>query len=52
VILVEARIQSIHISIIPYIEVQVEVITTWVHILVIQKRFEAKITLQEINQNL
>jgi hypothetical protein len=36
----------------PYIEAQVEVITTYVHVLVIQKRDEAKIMLQVINQSL
>jgi hypothetical protein len=35
VILSEARTQSTHISTIPYIEVQVEVIITYVHVLVI-----------------
>jgi ribosome-associated translation inhibitor RaiA len=43
---------STHISTIPYIEVQVKVITALVHVLIIQKRFEAKITLQRINQSL
>jgi hypothetical protein len=51
VILGEAKTQSTHISTIPYIEVRVKVITTLVHVLIIQKRFEAKITLQEINQS-
>jgi hypothetical protein len=51
-ILGDARTQSTHISTIPYIEVRVNVITTSVHVLIIQKRFEAKITLQEINQSL
>jgi hypothetical protein len=51
VILGEARIQSTHISTIPYIEVQVKVITAFVHVLIIQRRIEAKITLQRINQS-
>jgi hypothetical protein len=45
VILGEARTQSTHISTIPYIKVQVKVITVLVHVLIIQMRFEAKITL-------
>jgi hypothetical protein len=44
-ILGEARTQSTHISNKPYIEVRVKVITTLVHVLIIQKRFEAKIML-------
>jgi hypothetical protein len=52
VILGEARTQSTHISTIPYIEVQVKVIITLVHVLIIQRRFEAKITLQRINHRL
>jgi hypothetical protein len=52
VILGEARTQSTHISTIPYIEVQVKVITAFVHVLIIYKRIEAKITLQRINQSL
>jgi hypothetical protein len=49
VILGEVRTQLTHISTIPYIEVQVKVITTLVHVLIIQRWFEAKITLQMIN---
>jgi hypothetical protein len=48
----EARTQSTHISTIPYIEVWVKVITTLVHVLIIQKMFKAKITLRRINQSL
>jgi hypothetical protein len=46
-ILGEARTQSTHISTISYIEVQVKVITAFVHVLIIQRRIEAKITLQK-----
>jgi hypothetical protein len=52
VILGEVGTQSTHISIKPYVEVRVKVITTLVHVLIIQKRFEAKIMLQRINQSL
>jgi hypothetical protein len=51
-ILDEARTQSTYISTISYIEVHVKVITTLVHVLILQRRFEAKITLQRINQSL
>jgi hypothetical protein len=51
-ILGEARTQSTHISTIPYIEVLVKCITDLVHVLIMQRRFEAKITLQRINQSL
>jgi hypothetical protein len=51
-ILGEARTQSTHITTISYIEVQVKVITAFVHVLIIQRRIEAKITLQRINQSL
>jgi hypothetical protein len=36
------RTQSAHVSTIPYIKVQVKVITTFVHILIIQRRIEVK----------
>jgi hypothetical protein len=51
-ILAEARTQLTHISIIPYIKVLVKGITGLIHILIIQRGFEAKITLQMINQSL